>query len=59
MRTYILTPREREILQAYLTQNLKLDGFSVLVIRLQRAEKQLKKDIELINAALKKLREEG
>ena len=55
MREYILTEREREILKTFIETGLKLNGFSVLIIRLKRANKRLMDDIELIRAALEKL----
>lgn len=58
MREYVLTERERKILEAFLERGVKLDGFSVLAIRLKRANKKLTKDLELIKAALKKLEPE-
>ena len=58
MREYVLTERERKILEVFLEEGVKLDGFSVLVIRLKRANKKLTKDLELIKAALKKLESE-
>jgi len=55
MREYILTEREREILKTFIETGLKLNGFSVLTIRLKRANKRLMEDMELIRAALEKL----
>ncbi|MCR8455955.1 MAG: hypothetical protein NDP09_06515 [Crenarchaeota archaeon] len=37
----------------------KLNGFSVLALRLKRASKTLLEDIEIIKAALKKMGEDG
>jgi len=59
MREYILTPREREILKTYIESGIKLNGFSVLALRLKRASKTLLEDIEIIKAALKKMGEDG
>jgi hypothetical protein len=53
MRGYLLTPRERKILETYVEEGVKLDGFSVLAIRLRRAEKSLNEELELIERALK------
>jgi len=58
VREYVLTERERKILEVFLEEGVKLDGFSVVVIRLKRANKKLTKDLELIKAALKKLESE-
>ena len=55
MREYILTERERKILETFIKEGIKLDGFSVLALRLERSNKKLIEDIELIKAALKKL----
>jgi hypothetical protein len=55
MREYILTRREREILEAFVKNGLKLNGFSVLSIRLKRAYKRLSEDFKLMDAALQKL----
>ena len=59
MREYILTERERKILETFIKQGIKLDGFSVLALRLERSNKKLIEDIELIKAALKKLANES
>ena len=55
MREYILTSRERKILETFVEEGLKLDGFSVLAIRLKRAGRRLMEATELIKEALKKL----
>jgi hypothetical protein len=55
VREYILTSRERKILETFVENDVKLDGFSVLAIRLKRASRKLVDDLELIKAALKKL----
>ena len=55
MREYILTERERKILETFVKDNVKLDGFSVLALRLKRSNKKLIKDMELVKAALEKL----
>lgn len=59
MREYILTPREREILKTFVETGIKLNGFSVLAIRLKRASKKLLDDMDLIKASLKKLERES
>lgn len=59
MREYILTQREREILTTFIETGVKLNGFSVLAIRLKRANKKLLEDMELIRAFLKKLEQES
>lgn len=54
MRNYILTPKEKEIIDAYLEQGIKLDGFSVLVhlCRNQQSISTIKEDLETIQKFL-------
>jgi hypothetical protein len=59
MREYILTPREKEILKTYIETGVKLNGFSVLVIRLKRANEKLTEDFKLVQNALEKLKKEA
>jgi len=56
MREYILTGRERKILETFVNSGVKLNGFSVLSLRLKRASKRLMEDMKLINLALEKLK---
>ena len=56
MRNYILTEKEKEILQTFIEKGIKLNGFSVLILRLKKARDSLKSDLELIDAALGKLK---
>jgi hypothetical protein len=56
MREYILTSRERKILETFVEEGIKLDGFSVLAIRLKRAERRLMEDTGLVKETLKKLK---
>jgi len=58
VRGYILTERERKILQAYVKEGVKLDGFSVLSLRLKRASATILADVELVNETLRKLKRE-
>jgi len=59
MRGYVLTERERKILKAYVEENVKLDGFSVLALRLKRWKKKpTLNDLELMNKALEKFESE-
>jgi len=58
MREYVLTLRERKILEAFIESGIKLNGFSVLAIRLKRAHKKLTEDMKLIRATLEKLETE-
>jgi hypothetical protein len=55
VRGYLLTDRERRILEAYVNDGTKLDGFSVLAIRLKRARKDLEEDYGLIERALRRI----
>jgi len=55
MREYVLTQRERKILEDFIESGIKLNGFSVLVIRLKRANRRLMADMKLIRATLEKL----
>lgn len=55
MREYLLTQKERAILETYISDRVRLDGFSVLALRLKRAEKKLSEDFDLIETALKRM----
>jgi hypothetical protein len=55
VREYILTSREREILQRFLEKGEKLNGFSSLIYYLKRSKKTLETDLKLINETLKHL----
>ena len=57
VREYILTNREREILQRFLEKSEKLNGFSSLIYYLKRSRKTLETDLKLINETLQKLGE--
>jgi len=59
MREYILTDREKEILKAYLEKGLKLNGFTVLALRIKRASKKILEEANMINEFLKKLEAEN
>lgn len=52
MRTYILTEHEKEILQRFLNEGLKLNGFAVLRGRLKNYFDVLKRDMDLIEKVL-------
>jgi len=56
VRGYILTERERKILQAYVKEGVKLDGFSVLSLRLKRASSTILSDVDLVRKTLEKLK---
>ena len=53
MRNYILTEREKEIIQTYLEKGLKLEGFNMLVHRCKQL-KDIHQDLELIEKFLEK-----
>ena len=55
VREYILTSREREILQRFLEKGEKLNGFSSLIYYLKRSKKRLEEDLKLIKDVLEKL----
>jgi len=57
VREYILTKREREILQRYLEKGEKLNGFSSLIYYMKRGKKTLEADLKLINDVLQKVGE--
>ena len=54
VREYILTKRERHILERFLETGEKLNGFSVLIHYLKKGQTQISEDIALINKALEK-----
>ncbi len=55
VREYILTKRERELLQRFLEKGEKLNGFASLIYYLKRGHRQLEEDLKLINKTLQKL----
>ena len=54
MHTRLLSDREREILENFVKSDLKLNGFSVLMLRVRKAISQVREDLELIDKALEK-----
>lgn len=46
-------------MKTYVESGIKLNGFSVLVLRLKRASKTLLEDMELVKAALDRLDKEA
>jgi len=54
LREYILTQNEKKILKAYLSNETKLQGFSMLVFRARQSEKRLADDLALLQRVLKK-----
>ena len=55
MRSYILSKKERKILETYLESGLNLNGFNVLKLRLKKFLPLLEEDLELIKKFLKKI----
>jgi len=55
MRAYILTEKERKILETFLDYDVKLNGFSVLILRLKKAQSKLEKDLKMVNLVLQKI----
>jgi len=58
LRQRILTDRERDILETYIREGVRLDGFSVLKLRSQRFGAKLKEELDLIQASLRKFENE-
>jgi len=48
MREYILTDKERKIIEQYLDTGLKLNGWNTLMWRLKRILPRLEVDLELL-----------
>jgi len=59
VRSYILTDRERRILKRFVDEDEKLNGYRILIHYLKKYRDSLKSDLELIDAALRKLEERG
>lgn len=55
MREYVLTDKEREIIEIYLKEGYNLNGFNVLKLRMKRALPQLEEDLEVIKKFLEKV----
>ena len=58
MHAYILTPKEREIAQALVENDLKIHGFKMLKNRAQRAFPRIEKDFQLLKKFLEKSNKE-
>lgn len=54
VRSYILSPRERELLRRFVETNEKLNGFTVLIHYLKKNRDKLQEDLKLIDLALQK-----
>jgi hypothetical protein len=59
LREYILTERERKILETFVKEGIKLDGFSVLALRMKYSSRRLLEDMELVKAATKEIEKLG
>jgi len=55
LRNRIFTEKEEELLRKWLKEDIKLNGFSVLLHRIRRAKDKLKSDYELLEAVLKRI----
>jgi hypothetical protein len=53
VRAYILTKRERTILQRFIDTGEKLNGYDILIHYLNKYQNQLTEDIDLIETAIK------
>jgi len=54
MRTYILSPHERKIIETFMETGLNLNGFNVLRLRIKRALPRLEEDLNLIKEFIEK-----
>jgi len=52
MRTAILSDKERQIIQQYLENKIRLDGFTVLHYRIKRFLPKIREDLDLISKLL-------
>lgn len=52
MRNYLLTKKERKILESYIYRGIKLDGFAVVMTRVRKQKDTIAKDVMLIIRAL-------
>jgi len=55
VRLYILTEYERKMLQRFLENGEKLNGFRNLIYNLKKGKKTLEADLKLINEVMRKL----
>lgn len=55
MRNYLLTEKERKILESYVYQGTKLDGFAVIMTRVRKQKDMISKDLILIMRAERQL----
>jgi hypothetical protein len=57
MRKYLLTPHERKILETFIKEGVRLEGFSTITSRLKNWNKEhIEQDLELIEEATRKLK---
>jgi len=57
LRYRIFTEKEEKLLRKWLKENVKLNGFSVLLHRIRKAKDKLKSDYELLEEVLKRIEE--
>ena len=55
MRTYILTEKEKIVIEAYLNKNVKIVGFHQLVERIKYNYRNLQNDMRLIRKLISAL----
>ncbi len=55
MKSYILTELERQLLRDFLAEDVKKEGFKMLLHRMRKNVSQLKADLELVSEVLKKV----
>jgi hypothetical protein len=58
MRNYLLTKKERKILESYIYRGIKLDGFAVVITRIRKQKDTIAKDVMLMIRTLTQLRYE-
>ena len=54
MRTKILTEHERHLLRVFLTEEIRQEGFKVLLHRMRKNVNRIKDDMELMLKVLEK-----
>jgi hypothetical protein len=52
MRNYLLTKKERKILESYIYRGIKLDGFAVVITRIKKQRDTISKDVMLMMRVL-------
>ena len=57
MRKYLLTSHERKILETFIKEGVRLEGFSTITSRLRNWNKEyIEQDLKLIEEATRKLK---